>query len=205
VTENHSHVTLLFSGVRNLNDLTTKSGINLGNYFVHVQTLRVSFLLPQDVRQLIVKPVPDFPGEQIFSEEVIVAIIKETGCQPLLVHAVCDKLIDLLNDEKRRGAELRDIPHAVDRVFASFDWYFEYLWRTIDQYQRACLEAIQELGQGDLYAIAQKCGSEVGIVQYALQTLTKKRDMVLKENDLYRIAMPIFQTWMDHKMVDPQN
>ncbi len=205
VTQNYSHIALLFSGVRNLNDLITKTGKNWGNYFVHIETLKVSFLLPQDAHQLIVKPVPHFPGEQVFSEEVVEAIIKETGCQPLLVHAVCDKLIVLLNNEKRRRAELRDIPRAVDEVFRSFDWYFEHLWFSTDQHQRDCLEALKELGEGDLYAIAQECGLDEGIVHYALQTLSTKRDIVLQENDIYRVAIPLFRTWIERKTVDPRS
>jgi hypothetical protein len=207
VTQTYSHVALLFSGVHNVNDLITPTGMNWGSYFVHVQTLKVSFLKSKVAHKLIVQPVPDFPGEQVFSEEVVEAIIKETGCHPFLVQAVCKALIRRLNADNppRNRAELRDIAPTVEQVFDSFEDFIKDLWRRTDQHQRACLKALQDIDEGDLHAITQRCGLDEAIVHHALQILIKKRDLVLLENGIHRISVPIFRTWIGRQIPNLQN
>ena len=74
--------------------------LNWSGYFVNVQTLRVSFLHKDEARRLITRPIPTFPGEDIYGDGVVERIIAETGCHPFLVQAVSSALIDYLNAER---------------------------------------------------------------------------------------------------------
>src|SRR6266516_4279941 len=58
VIQNRPRLALLFSGVKTMSEM----GGSWAGYFVNVETLKVSFLRPEEARQLIVCPTPQFPG-----------------------------------------------------------------------------------------------------------------------------------------------
>jgi len=78
VIQNRPRLALLFSGVRGLGDM----GPDWAGYFVSAQVLKVGFLSHAEARRLITRPVPDYPSEQIFGEEIIEEIMRVTGCHP---------------------------------------------------------------------------------------------------------------------------
>jgi len=195
--QNRHRVTLLFSGVHTLGEMGIETGINWAGYFVNVETLRVSFLRVNEVRQLITKPIPDFPSEQIFGAGVVEEIIQVTGCHPFLVESVCSVLIENLNIEKRGRAEIQDVRVAMIQVLESrWSTYFRDLWERSNQEQRACLINVNNLGNGDLQQIAQQSKMEESITYRILQTLLR-RGLVLREQGSYRIVAPIFSEWVE--------
>ena len=197
VIQSRPRFALLFSGVHTLGEMGTKTGINWAGYFVNVQTLKVSFLQPSEAYKLITQPVLDFPGGEIFSTRVIDEIIQVTGCHPFLMQAICSALIDNLNAENRAQVVIQDVAIAVDQVLES--WWYTYfwdLWQRTDQNQRACLFAIRKLGEGDSQKVSQQNGLDEKTVRGTLQILLK-RDLVLHENGIYRIAAPIFSEWVE--------
>jgi hypothetical protein len=193
VIQNRLQLALLFSGVRTFGEM----GTNWASYFVNVQTLKVSFLLPAEAHQLITKPIPSFPSEQVFSEGVVEEIIRVTGCHPFLVQAVCATLIDQLNAENCYKADLQHVTTAVNQVMESWwDTYFRDLWERTNLEQRMCLAALKEIGDGNLRQIAQQSNLDTEITYLALQALLY-RDLVVTRNDDYRIAAPIFCLWVE--------
>ncbi|MGZ3647055.1 MAG: hypothetical protein ACXVCM_24740, partial [Ktedonobacteraceae bacterium] len=124
-------------------------------------------------------------------------IIHLTGCHPFFIQAMCSALIENLNVDDRQHAEPGDVALAMDQVLENWwDTYFRDLWERTDQYQRACLVTLRHIGDSDPQKIAQENNLDEKIVRRTLQTLFK-RDLVLLENDLYRIATPIFEQWID--------
>ena len=77
-----------------------------------------------------------------------------------------------------------------------WDNYFRDLWERTNQEQRKCLAAMNCMDQSDPIKIAHQCGLDEKTVQRTLQTLYK-RDLVLREDDCYRIAAPIFCEWVE--------
>jgi AAA ATPase domain len=196
VVQNHPRLALLFSGVSNLEEMSIGTGINWAGYFVNVRTLKVGFLESEEAFKLITEPVPNFPGEKIFGEEVIKEIMRVTGYHPFLVQAVCETLVNNLNADKRDRTEMQDMSVAVNQVLANWwDTYFRDLWIRTDQNQRVCLIAIKRLGAGNLEEITQQSNLGEKIVRDTIQTLLK-RDLVTFENDNYRISTPIFTEWV---------
>jgi hypothetical protein len=178
----------------------TSAGVNWSSYFVNVQTLRVTFLQPNEARQLITRPTPDYPYEEIFGDGVVDTIFTETACHPFLIQAVCSALIDGLNAEKKGRAEVSDVQKAIDKVLEGWHGYFYELWTRTDEPQQACLLALQALGTADLLHIQQASKLDEKTVRRTLQTLLR-RDLVRRDNGgVYCIAAPIFRRWMEHNV-----
>jgi hypothetical protein len=195
--QNRARVALLFSGLHTLGEMSSETGINWAGYFVNVQTVKVGFLHWDEAHQLITRPVPDFFGTQIFGEDVVDEIIHVTGCHPFLVQAICSVLIDNLNADKRFKAEVQDVANAVKLVFERWwDSYFRDLWERTDLDQQVCLVALRALGEGNHQQILQQSSLDNSAVREALQRLYQ-RDLVLLENEHYRIAAPIFSAWVE--------
>jgi AAA ATPase domain len=196
VIQNRSRLALLFSGVRTISEMGTK----WASYFVNVQTLRVSFLQPSEARQLITRPVYNFPSEQVFGVGVVEEIMRVTGNHPFLVQAICAKLIDNLNIENRHPAQIEDIALAESQFLENWwDTFFHDLWERTDQRQRICLETIKNLDKADQQKIVQYSSLDSWTARHTLQTLLK-RDLILMEQDNYRIAAPIFSKWIESSL-----
>jgi uncharacterized protein len=192
VMQNHSRLALLFSGERTFSEM----GPNWVSHFVTVQTLRVSFLRPVDVRKLITQlDDPDFAIDQPFNEEIVEEIIRVTACHPFLVQALCSVLIDSLNLGERRQACLPDVEMAVHQVLDRWNDYFLDLWIRADGAQKSCLTAIASLDGCNPLDVGQQTGLDDQTVRRTLQHLLK-RDLIRSENDNYHIAVPIFREWM---------
>jgi hypothetical protein len=193
VMQNHPRLALLFSGVRSFEDM----GTSWAGYFVNVQTLKVSFLQPAEAHQLITRPVPHFPSEQIFGERFAEAVMQVTNCHPFLVQAMCSALIDALNASKRTRIELPDVVTAADQVIKNWgSTYFRDLWERTNKDQRACIIALRGPGKCDLSTIEQRSGLDARAVHNALDTLID-RDIVVCEQKRYRIAVHLFRHWVE--------
>jgi uncharacterized protein len=191
--QNRSRIALLFSGVRTFGEI----GVNWAGYFVNAKTLKVSFLQPTEARHLIMHPTPNFPSQEIFGEGVVEEIIHVTGCHPFLVQAVCLELIEHLNAENLQRAEIHDVTTAVTSTLDNWwDTYFRDLWERSDREQRICLAILSLAKECDVLSIAQQSNLDEQTVRWTLQTLLK-RDLVLFEKSVYRIAAPIFIKWVE--------
>ena len=191
--QNRPRVALLFSGVRTFDEV----GANWAGYLVNAQTLKVSFLQPAEARHLITQPVPNFPSQHIFADGVVEQIIHVTGCHPFLIQALCSALIENLNADNREQAEIQDVAVAMNQVLENWwDTYFRDLWKRSDQDQQTCLAALRNIDEGEVLQIALQCGLDEKTVRRTMQTLLK-RDLVLHEENKYRIAAPIFCEWVE--------
>ncbi len=193
VIQNRPRLALLFSGVKTMSEMAS----SWAGYFVNVETVKVSFLRPEEARLLIVHPTPQFPGERIFGMEVIAEVLRMSGCHPFLIQALCSILIAELNATGREQAELRDVEAAVEEVFKKWgDNYFKDLWERTDQEQRLCLGVVYELGEADCAHIQLQSGLNAMVTHSTLQKLLK-RDILLATKGCYRFAAPIFAEWFE--------
>lgn len=194
-------IAFLFCGVHTFDEMSSESEINWLGSFVNVQMLRVSFLRPEEARQLITQIEPDSPSKGIFRNDVIDKIIRETGCHPFLIQAVCSTLINRLNSEKRIHAEMQDVTIAVDRVVEKW-WptYFRELWGRSTPEQQKCLALLKRVGEADISLIEQQSNLDTRTVRRTMQML-HRRDLVQHDQDgTYRIAVPIFGEWVERSL-----
>lgn len=191
VIQNRTRVALLFCGLQTFDELDSR----WAGYFVNVQTHKVTFLKLEEAHRLIIQPAKNFPGKEIFGDDVIREIMQETGCHPFLIQALCSQLILQLNENQRKQASIEDIETGVDGVLETWSSYFHDLWERSDYKQRNCLLTLQTLHRADSRAIEQESGLDRQEVRQAFHVL-RKRDLVILEDDCYRIATPIFSTWL---------
>ncbi len=125
--------------------------------------------------------------------------MRVTSCQPFLVQAVCKQVIEQLNTVSREQAILRDVVEAQQEVFENWSAYFWDLWDSSDEHQVACLYALLALAQADESQIIQSTALPPQSVLTALKKLLI-RDIVSLDQDLYRIAMPMFASWMSQNL-----
>lgn len=200
IIQYHPRLVLLFSGVHTLGEMSTTTGINWAGYFVNVQTLKVSFLKPDEALQLITEPITDFPSENIFGEGVVDKIIAVTGRHPFLIQAICSVLIDNLNAEKRDLANVQDVEKAANKVMENWwDGFFWDLWVRTDESQRSCLIAVNNLEKSDIQSIMRHSNLDEKMVRRALQTLLK-RDLVTLDDGYYCMAAPFFSEWVQRSL-----
>ncbi|GCE17522.1 AAA family ATPase [Dictyobacter kobayashii] len=188
-------IALLFSGLHTFSDMGAQTGINWSNYFVNVQSLKVSFLSELEACQLILHPKPEYPGEDIFGE-IVDRLIQQTNGHPFFVQALCSQLIDNLNIDKRDRLEAQDIERAVKQLVMSWDAHFDDLWKRCDDNEKACLLYICEqqevVGQNNIEQATQR---EHENISRALRILVR-RDLLIKNGTGYVIAAPILREWV---------
>jgi hypothetical protein len=91
--------------------------------FISARRIRVSFLTFEEIRPLLTKPIPEFDLD--YAPGTLEAIFTATNGQPFLTQAVAFSLVQLLNETKRRRAELADVEAAiVERTLDAAEPYF---------------------------------------------------------------------------------
>ncbi len=197
VIQFRSRVVLLFSGVKTFTEMGEEGELDWAGSFINVQMLRISFLKPDEARQLILHPTADYPGPEIFPAPVVEAIIGETGCHPFLLQATCSTLITLLNVQRQETATLEDVSQATDRVLEEWHSHFAHLWQRTSPEQRACLYVLLARTRVDEEQLATLSRLNEKIARRALLHL-HRRDLILRNVDgTYSIAVPMFQRWLE--------
>jgi uncharacterized protein len=195
IMQNHARVVILFSGAKMAGDF----GRSWASYFVNVERIKVGFLRDAAAHELIVHPVP-----HIFNEEVTLEIMRVTHCHPFLIQAMCKQIIEQLNDDAREQATREDVPVAIEEVFESWYVYFWDLWDRCDSDQRMCLLALLAPTPASVGTISQRTSLNQQRTLLALEKL-QMRDMVLHDNDVYQLAVPLFSQWIEQqqRLLDP--
>jgi hypothetical protein len=183
IVQHRERIVVLFSGSHRFEEMKT---INWSDYLINVKTLELSFLAPEDARELITEPVPLLQYES----GVIEQIIELTHCQPYLLQAVASDLVNYLNSEKRMLATAADLEVAVEKVLVTAQAYFVYTW-TAD-----CSEAERELlrliatGDTNSHTLAER--------QASLQSLCHKEILEGLEGhgSAYRFSIELFRRWV---------
>lgn len=191
ISQNSRRIALLFCGVK----LVDEMGPHWTKHFVNVARIKVSFLRPTDTLDLINRPVSAHSTHSIFDEEVAEEIIRVTRCHPFLLQALCSKIVDNLNDTSEEQAKYNDIAIAITEIFENWSSYFQDQWRRSSEEQKRCLIALHVIGNAQGTQIIQQSQLNSSAVYQALDQL-QERDIVIKEQQIYQFAVPIFAEWI---------
>jgi len=188
--QHHPQITILLSGSHTLTDLPPL----WSDYFINVRTLKIGHLKEDEARELIVRPIEDFP--LIYDEDAVEHILKVTGCQPYLVQITCRDLVDILNEQNRTHATRADAEHAFASVLTTGARYFDELWRgrDTDDTQRAVMRAIA------LRQDVRRSG-DAEAVNVALNRLVR-RDILTKTANGYRFRVELVQRWIKQRVTE---
>jgi uncharacterized protein len=162
---------------------------------VTTTTLPISFLDEGDARDLIVKPIEDFPA--IYTPEAVDRIVALTHCQPYMIQLVCAVLVERMNRAHRLPPDsyvtLDDVAAAIPVALERGQNYFIDLWsnQTGSAVARQVLEAMASAPNQQLARSAMReLVRDETALRDALITLTR-REIIDKTDDSYRITVPL--------------
>jgi hypothetical protein len=116
--QHHPKFAVMLTGSRTFEEL----GPAWTDRFISARRIRVSFLTFEEIRPLLTKSIPEFDLD--CAPGTLEAIFTATNGQPFLTQAVAFCLVQLLNETKRRRAELADVEIAIERALAAAGEYF---------------------------------------------------------------------------------
>ena len=152
---------------------------------VSVTSRTISYLSEHDARELLVRPIPEFPD--IYPEGGVDRILEQTGRHPYLLQKAGDDLCRLLNSRgglrKATDDELTEVFDGMIRDVQVFD----EIWRSRTEDERSALRRIarsDEPGQLDAAAIQ-----------------LVREDYLWRQKENATIAVPLFREWIRMNVV----
>lgn len=137
VMQHRRRWTLLFSGSHRLDELPAY----WSDYLINTRALHISYLSPEDTRDLILYPAPDFPP--IYAPEAVDEIVRLTRGQPYLTQLMGFELVEWLNRVRAKRVNLDDVRNILPVIFERGYEYFDEFWRlTLDDAGRNLLRFI---------------------------------------------------------------
>ncbi len=149
------------------------------DHLVSATARSISYLDEPDARELICRPIDDFPD--IYPEGGVDRILAATGRHPYLIQKVGDELCRQLNADHRPRATPEDLEKVFDSVIGGAD-LFDELWRQRTDEERAALRRMA--------ASAEPVDADPAALQLVRQGYVVKRD------DKVAIAVPLFREWI---------
>ena len=167
------------------------------------RTLHIAFLHSQDARNLIIKPLVDTVS---YTEEAITLIQEATFNHPYFIQCLCQRLIDILNENERYLITETEVKQAIDDLQKIETDMFEYVWEITDQIDHIALSIIAQEIKGRTWISIDQIekiltDNNYQIQGYILDTSIKKliqKDIVIESNSglEYTIPIGLLRTWL---------
>ncbi len=168
----------------------------------------VSYLEHDDALNLIRQPVA---GRLDYEDAAVEAIIRMTAGQPFYTQAICQSLVDHLNDRHARVADIAQIAEVVDGIINNPLPQMIFLWDGLERDDKLVLSLLAEcVENGEGYASVdallrhlkkQKYPLELDVARTAT-TLEKlyKSEMLLRSDaettPAYAFRMDLWRLWI---------
>ena len=169
---------LLFSGSHTLEELDPY----WSDYLINTRFIRLTYLQESEARELVEKPVPDFPN--IYQTAAVEAIINQTRCQPYLVQLICSTIVDRLNQEQRKLATPEDVHNSIAKTIEAGNNYFRELWTNLPEQDQ---DLLLRLIDGE----TPKSGDRM-----SLRRLTYK-EILEKKAETYDFQVPLVKNYIE--------
>jgi hypothetical protein len=186
IIQHRERIVVLVSGSHRFDELRE---LNWAGYLINARTLELSYLKPDEARELLTRPVPKLHYEP----GVIDEILRLTHRQPYLVQAIASDLVNHLNEQQRMTATMDDLKIAVEKVLVTAGSYFANSWR----------EECSDEERSVLLTLAT--GETVNPAEHrlALRNLCQK-EVLERTDDHYQIAIELFRLWiLKSEMIPP--
>lgn len=191
IIQHHPRIVLLFAGSHRPDEMQ----LNWPDVLISTRLIRVSYLHEDEARQLITRPVPDFPVQ--YAPGSVERILQVTRGQPYLVQAVCYELVNTLNADHRKQAREADIGESVARALESTHLYFAEMWRQLSDLQRKLLHTISQSRDGAASTDLAPANGSLEEVEPALRGL-ESRGIVERiwDGEGWRVQVPMVAEWV---------
>jgi AAA+ ATPase superfamily predicted ATPase len=124
IMQHRERIVLLFTGMHTLEEMSKDYW---SVFFGATRQLKISYLDKESAKQLITKPIPEFP--LTYDDAAVERIISQTRCHPYLLQETCFNLVFYLNKQEREPphATLEDVEKALEMTQEKLVNFFEGL------------------------------------------------------------------------------
>jgi hypothetical protein len=172
-----SRYQVIYNGLFLLDDLTR----DYSSYFNNVRRKKISFLDEEAVRDLIVRPEPNY-DQMKYEQEAVDEIVRQTRCHPLLVQAICAELVTRLNKLGTRTVIMNDVHEVLPSVFAAYANPIDSIFKVLNDEEYGILTAI---------ARSESLKDRSDAIRRLID-----RDYIEEDADgKYRFQVPMLGTW----------
>ncbi len=189
----HSDMAFLFCGVQTLADL----GPNWSSYFISVQPMEMTYLEPDEARELLINPDPAF--DLRYDQGIVEHVVAVTRCQPYLLQLIGEQMVRQANQHQTRLLTEPLLVQALDRALTAGEPYFTNLWI---EYTGSTPDEVRA-GQVLLHAIAHSQPLppvDTPAAQAALRRLLRYH-IVEQIDGGYRCEVPLVARWVCERAV----
>jgi hypothetical protein len=168
---------------------------------------QISYLQREDALKLITKPVE---GRVVYDEGTVEAIYRLSAGQPFYTQAICQSLVDSLNDRRTRHATAEVLRGVVEGIVENPFPQMIFLWDGLERDEKLVLALLAEsLADEAAWAPARHMASRISQSKYplalddsriasVLEALFKK-ELLLKDDEhppAYAFRMDLWRRWI---------
>ncbi len=200
--ERKRRISFIFTGSRNLEERPTAHWrLMLGKS----QYRKISYLTPADTERLITRPVA---GRVQYDPATVSMIFRLTHGQPFYTQVICQNLIDLLNEAKRRTVTPADVSAIVDAIIDNPLPQMIYFWDSLPVEHKVALSLLAETLEDEgvwatadqLLADAKEQGvpvaTSVTALQFALERLFEQEMLAKSADRAFRYRIDLLRHWV---------
>ncbi|WP_434686415.1 AAA family ATPase [Pseudanabaena minima] len=183
-------LSFLFSGVQTLDEL----GTNWSSYFISAMPIEMTYLNPDEARELLLNPDPEFALE--YDTGIVDQILTLTRCHPYLLQLLGWVLVQLANTTHTQLVTPTLLQSAIPEAYIKGIGYFTNVW---EQFTGTTPTEITA-GQQQLLALAQ--GQQPHptneSAQKSLQRMLRYH-IIEKIDNQYKFEVPLIERWVREK------
>ena len=120
--QHNDQLWFLFSGVKTLKEI----GPNWSSYFISVVPMEMLYLEPEEARELLLDPDPDFTLR--YNEGIVEEVLKLTRCQPYLLQLLGAAMVTQANLHHTDTMTPELLKAAIEAGFIKGEPYFTNIW-----------------------------------------------------------------------------
>jgi hypothetical protein len=182
---------VLLAGSHTLDELQ-----HWASYLINVQVVHVSYLKEDEARQIIERPVKDFP--LCYEPDAGQRILAFTRGHPFLVQLLCAEIVALKNEQPpamRRLACLADVEAAIPKALSHGSFFFiDIQQNQVDAAGLALLRFLAAHGEGAIVSrerLAHQCPGDLDITL----DLLARRELIEPADQGYRFQVELIRQW----------
>jgi hypothetical protein len=165
--------------------------------------VHISYLQEDEARQLIERPVKNFPLR--YESDTVERVLELTRCHPCLVQLLCEQIVAIKNEQDpthRRLATIGDVEQAVPEALSSGSMIFAEIAR--NQITTEGLELLRFLAaKGEGATVSKKALSrQFPDNLHSTLNLLLRRELVEPVGDGYRFQVELIRCWFAKESKD---
>jgi hypothetical protein len=198
----HSRLSYVFTGSKGFEFTNAWSSILAKSVYRDI-----NFLARKDAQALVVNPV--WPYGVRFTPNALNFVLRLTNGHPFFTQAVCQTLVEVLNERQRALAEVQCIEEALKRLLENPPPQLYYQWTTFSDLEKVVLSALAtSLKESDSYQTAERLEKllrtlpgefpkmlRVPAIRMHFEQLREK-SMLDRDQTRYRFTMDLMRLWI---------